>query len=627
MKNTKIHSFTLIILVTITIGLGQLANLEVNADVDSPEPIFEGFTAEGFDDETVINYPEDTVITVEYSVGRYSGVGGVNIYGIGSGLNITPTEGLALNFSYNLKERTYYEGSFTLTNLTRFRGYAWVGDIINGTYEEVGVFNHLEAWHYLYVNEDGTPPDFYNIYNASLTTTPGIYRAAANKTDKPIMIVYRVYGGTAADNITLVTSVYRDVIYNASINEFSGNLNIIPMNYSQEGETYVEFNATIEFTERTLYFTANNSYGWDSWNSQNELTSNLNIKAIFNGYDFYSQPTFEDKLTDVDNIRLNITTYNTTDTETFGINYYVEESLDNDTRIIPWTMQEGTLNQTYVEVNDYDNNDTVREYLVSLGNLSAGNILYYEAYNIYYGEYYNETYGQMHSLVIYDSQAELNLYPVDNSYINQNNITFYYTADFARGEIVEATLDFGDGAPIQTLGLDDDNTTYHIYPQVTGSFNATLNVSLNIDRETEPSIIVNSSTTVLIFLDFEAPELTITAKTNNESVVKDGYVELYFNYTDNYTGIFRVWIFWGDGTVQNATGDTFVNHHYTKSSVYTIIIMAEDRAGNQYNVTITYTIELPVQPTITQTPFAIIPALFSIILIGYTFKKRKERDN
>ena len=59
------------------------------------------------------------MITVEYSVGRYSDVGGVVIYGTGSGLNITPTEGLALNFSYSLQERTYYEGTF---NLTRHAG-------------------------------------------------------------------------------------------------------------------------------------------------------------------------------------------------------------------------------------------------------------------------------------------------------------------------------------------------------------------------------------------------------------------------------------------------------------------------------------------------------------------------
>ena len=164
----------LVLLVTITIGLRPLTDFKVSAE-NPAEPIFEGFTAEGYEDTNAINFNEETEITVEYSVGRYADVDGIKIYGSGSGLDITPTEGLALNFSYSLKERTYYEGSFTLTNLTRFRGYAWIGDITNGTIEDLEVFNHLEAWHYLYVNEDGVPPDFNWIYNASSTGTPGVH--------------------------------------------------------------------------------------------------------------------------------------------------------------------------------------------------------------------------------------------------------------------------------------------------------------------------------------------------------------------------------------------------------------------------------------------------------------------
>ncbi|MCE7742086.1 MAG: hypothetical protein GOP50_06475 [Candidatus Heimdallarchaeota archaeon] len=626
MKNKKIYSFTFILLVTITIGLGQLTNFKATAADDPTEPIFEGFAAEGYDETNAINFNEETEITVEYSVGRYAEVAGINIYGLGSGLNLAPTDGLALNFSYSLKERTYYEGSFTLTNLTQFRGYAWVGDINNGTIEDLDVFNHLDAWHYLYVNEDGTPPEFIRFYNASsVINNPSVYRAAANKSDKPIMVVYRVYGGTPTDLVTVVTSVYRDVITNASVNVFDGYLNVIKMNFSVESETYVEFNATIEFNDRTLYVCANNSYGWDSWGSLNELRTTMDIKALYNGYDFYSQPTLEDKLTDVDNIRLNITTYNTTETESFGINYYVEESADNDTRIIPWTETAATLNQTYYEINAADNNETIREYLVSLGSFSAGNILFYEAYNIYYGEYYNETYGQMNRLTIHDSLPSLSLFPLNSSYINRNNITFWYTADIARGEITEATLDFDDGSPIEILGTGDDNITYHIYPEVTGSFNATLNVTINIIRETDVPILINNTANVVIYLDFEPPELTILDRTSNDTDIVDGYVELYFDYTDDYTGIFRVWVFWGDGTTSNVTGDNYVNHYYTNSSTYIITIMAEDKAGNQFNLTIIYNVVFPEIPIITPTPFAIIPAIFSIMLVGYVVKKKKDQ--
>ncbi len=617
----------LVLLVTITIGLRPLINFKVSAE-NPAEPIFEGFTAEGYEDTNAINFNEETEITVKYSVGRYVEVEGINIYGSGSGLNITPTEGLALNFSYSLKERTYYEGSFTLTNLTRFRGYAWIGDITNGTIEDLEVFNHLEAWHYLYVNEDGLPPDFSDILNASTTFTPGVYRATANKTDKPILAVYRVYGGTPSDLITLVTSVYRDKIINASLNIFNGDLTVVKMNFSEETETYVEFNATVEFSHRTLYFCANNSFGWDSWESSlNELHKSLSIKALYNGYDFYSQPTLEDKLTDVDNIRLNITTWNTTEIETFGINYYVEESAENDTIIVPWTEVQAALNQTYNETNEFDNIDIVREYIISIGSFSAGNILFYEAYNIYYDAYYNETNGNMRRLTVYDSKPNLFLYPINNTYTNQNNITFWYTSSLARGDIVDVSLDFGDGSPFENLTGVITNSTYHIYPQVTGDFNATLNITLNIARETDVDILVFNSIYTIIYLDFEAPLLDILDRTNNETDIVDGYVELYFEYSDAYSGILKVWVFWGDGSVQNVTDDGFAYHHYTNSSLYTITIMAEDLAGNQHNITVIYNVVLVTPTSVVPTPLAIIPAIISLILVGYVVKRKKDQRN
>ncbi len=628
MKNKKLHSLILILLVTITIGFGQWNNNKVTAATDPTKPVLVSLTADGNEENTIINFNEGTEIVVKYSVGRYAGVDGVNIYGSGSGLNITPTGGSALNFSYNLKELTYYEGTFTLTNLTQFRGYAWVNNLSNGTFEDLAVFNHLDAWHYLYVNEDGTPPEFSDIDNVATTGANGIYRASANDTTKPIVVSYRVYGGSPTDIVTLVTSVYRDIITNASVNVFDGSLSVIQMNFSAESETYVEFNATIDFSVRTLYFCANNSYGWDSWGSQNQLHSNLlGIRAIYNGYDFYSQITLGDTLTDVDNIRFNITTFNTTESETFGINYYVQESSYNDTRIIPWTEIEGILNQTYSEENVFGYNDTVREYLVSIGSLSAGNVLCYEAYNIYYGELYNETLGLMHKVIIQDSKPTLSLYPINKSYLNRNNITFWYTAEIARGEIVEATLDFDDGSPIETLGDGADNITYHVYPETTVEYNATLNVTVNIIRETQAPILVNNSVSVLIYLDFNPPTLTIFKHTNNNTDITDGYVELYLDYTDDYTGIFRVWVFWDDGTVQNATGDTFVYHNYMESGTYVITVMAEDKAGNQINVTITYTVVLPEKTTITPTPYAIISAIFSVMLIGYVVRNKKIKRN
>ena len=128
-------------------------------------------------------------------------------------------------------------------------------------------------------------------------------------------------------------------------------------------------------------------------------------------------------------------------------------------------------------------------------------------------------------------------------------------------------------------------------------------------------------------MDFIPPNLSITAKTNNTRDIVDGYVELYLDYSDDYTGIFRVWVFWGDGTVQNATDDTFIYHYYTNSSTYTITIMAEDRAGNQFNVTIIYSVVLPEPIIITPTPFALLPVIISVLLLGYSYQKKKSQKN
>ncbi len=624
MKKKKIYSFTFILLVTITIGLGQLTNFKATAADDPTEPIFEGFAAEGYDETNAINFNEETEITVEYSVGRYAEVAGINIYGLGSGLNLAPTDGLALNFSYSLKERTYYEGSFTLTNLTQFKGYAWVGDINNGTIEDLDVFNHLDAWHYLYVNEDGTPPDFIRFYNASETASPSIYRAAANKSDKPIMVVYRVYGGSPTDLVTVVTSVYRDVITNASVNVFDGYLNVIKMNFSVESETYVEFNATIEFNDRTLYFCANNSYGWDSWGSLNELRTTMDIKVLYNGYDFYSQPTLEDKLTDVDNIRLNITTYNTTETESFGINYYVEESADNDTRIIPWTETAATLNQTYYEINAADNNETIREYLVSLGSFSAGNILFYEAYNIYYGELYNETVGHYHTIRIYDSKPYLELFPVSGSYVNHEDVSFSFDILLNRGNITEILMDYGDGSPVANLTAleaDEDTGIYyviHSYPVATDGYNVTLTVNTSLGTF--------NTTTNYLYLDFDAPTLEITDFTNNITEITDGYVELYFTYVDDYSGVWKVTIDWGDGIVQNVTDDNFAFHYYVKNGTYNVVVEVQDKGGNTFSINIVYTIELPETTPTNQAPFAALSVFISLLSLGcivFLIRKRK----
>ena len=86
--------------------MGHLINNSVSA-VSTAEPVFEGFTAEGFETYAGINFPNETKITVEYSVDRFVGVSGVVIVGNGSDLDMDPSASLELNYTRSAIDRSY----------------------------------------------------------------------------------------------------------------------------------------------------------------------------------------------------------------------------------------------------------------------------------------------------------------------------------------------------------------------------------------------------------------------------------------------------------------------------------------------------------------------------------------
>ena len=621
MNNKKVNTMLILTILFASMTLGFSTNNAVFA-ANTAEPTLERIM---IDEEEIdyYNFENNTIITVEYSVDRSIEVDGVILVGFGSELDLDPFNSINLTCSYSLQDRTYYTGDIELIENSYFKAYGWIGDITNGTYEEVEEFNHLGPWHYLFVNEVGVPPQFHGIVNAT-STGFHTYYAPTNQTNRTIVISYRVYGGTEDDNVSLVYSVYRDKLYNASLNIFDSTVMFKNMTYAEDStETYVVFNTTIEFTDRTLYFAANNSYGWDTWDD-GLLKSHLNIYAINNGFYFNSDTVLHESITDVDEVDIIITTLNSTESESFGIGYYVIESLENDTEIVSWTQIEGTLQNNYTEVNDLGNNDTIREYNVSLGIYEVDNIIYYEAYNVYYGELYNETVGHYHTIRIYDSKPYLELFPVSGSYVNNEDVTFSFEISLNRGNITEILLDYDDGSPVANLTAlepDEDDGRYyvsHVYPVATEGYNITLTVSTSLGTF--------NSTTNYLYLDFDAPILEITDFTNNITEITDGYVELYFTYSDDYSGVWKVIIDWGDGIVQNVTDDNFAFHYYVESGTYDVVIEIQDKGGNTFSLNITYIIELPETIPTDPVPFAALSVFSSLIFLGcivFLIKRRK----
>ncbi|MBY9002262.1 MAG: hypothetical protein KGD64_15185, partial [Candidatus Heimdallarchaeota archaeon] len=579
MNSKKINTLLILTILFASMTLGFNSHYNVLA-ASTAEPTLEHIMIDE-DEIDYYNFENNTEITVEYSVDRYSGVDGIVLVGEGSNLNMTTVDSLNLAFSYSFQDRTYYTVTFELTENTYFKGYGWVGDKTNGTYEEVDEFNHLGPWHYLFVNEQGIPPEFHGIVNATNTGGFHTYYAPSNQTNHTIVISYRVYGESINENITLVTSVYRDKLYNASLDVFDSSVQFIKMNYANVStETYAVYNTTITFTERTLHFAANNSYGWDTWDD-GLVKTYLNIYEINNGFYFKSDTVLQESITNVDEIEILITTLNSTETETFGIGYYVIESLENDTEIVSWTQVEGTLQNNYTEINDFGYNDTMREYNASIGVHAVDNIIYFEAYNIYYGEIYNETVGNYHTIRIYDSKPTLELYPISGSYVNHEDVTFKFDIFLNRGNITEILIDYDDGSLIANLTAlepDEDDGLYrvtHIYPLITNDYNITLTVSTSLGT--------SNNITNYLYIDFDAPTLEITAYTNNATEITDGYVELYFTYDDDYSGVLTVYIYWGDGVVQNATDDSFAFHYYVESGTYDVVVEVQDKGGNTFN--------------------------------------------
>ncbi|MCK4895275.1 MAG: hypothetical protein KAS47_00590, partial [Candidatus Heimdallarchaeota archaeon] len=134
MNNRKVNTLLILTILFASMTLGFSTNYNVFA-ASTAEPTLERIMV----NEEEIDYysfENNTVVTVEYSVDRNIGVEGVILVGFGSELDMDPFNSINLTYSYSLQDRTYYIGDIELIENSYFKGYGWIGDITNGTYEE-----------------------------------------------------------------------------------------------------------------------------------------------------------------------------------------------------------------------------------------------------------------------------------------------------------------------------------------------------------------------------------------------------------------------------------------------------------------------------------------------------------
>ncbi|MHA1304677.1 MAG: hypothetical protein ACTSPI_13345, partial [Candidatus Heimdallarchaeaceae archaeon] len=604
---TKRKEVTLILIVLISISLAFYFNPISSVRGETvPAPKLKEYTPAGY------SIDNGTIITVNYTVPRFAGIDGVLLVGEGSNLTTNLDSALELNYTHSYRDLSYYSGSFNLTENTKFKAYAWSGDVSNGTYEDLEVVNHLGAWHYIYARNSLHPPYLdeskVNIDKISSYT----FVAEDNQT---VVLKYIVRNGDPADKVTLALSVYRDKITNGSLTNYEG-ISFLEMDYetNDTGTGFPVYTISFNFTERTIYFAANNSAGWDIDPDSGELR----IYKIQNGFTFESEKEMDDYYTDVDPVNVIVRTVNETEHDVFGVSYKVEESASNDTEIVTWTdLTNGVLFNETIVTNDNGWNNTVKEYRFTLGTFDIGNVIYFEAFNLYYGERYNETDGFYHKLKIYDSRPQLSLLPRNNSYLNDPSVEFNFTIELIRGSISGIIVDFGDG---EIKNITDFETTSitHNYTDVSAEYQVTLYVN--------STLFTTNNVTHTIFIDITPPVGTLDPRTTNTTIEKstDGYVELYFTYEDNF-GIDHVWIDWGDGTVWNATGEYNATHIYLHSGDYDVVIEIVDYAGNSFNITLSFSVELTEETTAT-TPYTLLFPVFSFAIMVYVYSKIKNRS-
>jgi len=57
-----------------------------------------------------------------------------------------------------------------------------------------------------------------------------------------------------------------------------------------------------------------------------------------------------------------------------------------------------------------------------------------------------------------------------------------------------------------------------------------------------------------------------------------------------------------------------------------VIIMVEDKAGNQFNSTILFSVVLEVETPTTTSPYATLSILFSLLVAGYVINKKNKTN-
>jgi hypothetical protein len=609
------------------------------SEVKPPAPDYGGITPIGTNLQTV--YETNTTVTIFYSADRFQ-VHGLVLVGSGSGLNLDPLNGRNLTKTGSSGPTSDYEIQINVTGYTYFYAYSWYNSLTNNTKE---ILDRKDAapGHQMWT-EDGSQYPVFTDVDGATPEVEGIPRSENEQFYAPIgtnvTIIYEAQDPINSTSITLSLANSTNDLYNETLSQ-RFTMDQVTFAEDVEGVEVSRFEYNYTVTQRIVYFTAFNDYGWEQI-IDNEPVSH----AITTGFNFNA--TFSESLnqyTDIDPIVFNVTTVNATADDVFKYRY---RYFENDTTEDP-TAEWQEFDFVSTLVNQEEQNKTVDgvnfTQTVSIYNgvidlnFNVSNIFEVQIFVTYFGSSYNATVpNEINKIIIQDSRPELVLLTDEEIITNQSTGFIDWEQSTLRGSIENVTIssDTTDLSSVVTnfenftlSFIDTGETVIEANHTITlTAFNTFEVVNISDPNQARYTVYVSHSITALYVVDVTAPTPSFISNSTNSM----GRVTINFNWEDlglNPTGVTYATLSWGNGIIIDATSLSEARHTYRRSGTYTITLNVTDKAGNFQVITGQIEVSVPTtrDANNNDSPISFLSIFSAFILVSVLLKITTRRKS
>lgn len=622
----------------------QYLSIALAEDPPKPsEPIFRGVNPSGESNNYI--FDENQTVTILYQADRFD-ADGLVLVGEGSGLDLDPITGRNFTLDSSQGPDSFYEIELNVTEYTYFFAYSWSNTLSNNTKEDLDFVDNALG-HQMWTIEGSQFPNFVDVVGG----TPADDTVERNEVDEfytalgtEVTIVYEAIDSTNSTIVTLTFANSTEALYNDSLTAEKETM----VQVSDTGNTLrFEFNFTL--TQRWVYFTASNEYGFERASTDEPV-----FHTLSNGFEFNTTFTealnqFDDsksidfQYTDVDPIVFNVTTVNATDHDEFSYRYRYYENDSSDEPLVDWIetsltapiVNKQEINKT---IDGANFTQTVTTFNVVINvDFKASNLVQVQAYVEYFGSVYNES--SPYSILIRDSRPEVTLLTANDTISRHLEGFIDWEYSTLRGSVISATIVSNTTDLSRSItGLDNLTLTFSNSGEeviIEGIHLITISVtnSFEIVNTTDPnqgrySVEATREITAIYRLDTNAPLVNFNSPSNSTDGI--GRFTLEFSFNDegvNPTGVSFASLSWGNGLTINVTSLDQASIKYRYSGDYIVTLNVTDNAGN-FKV-ITKTITATVQEVSTserdKSPLSLISILASFAIIGLISTRIKRK--